>query len=273
MDNIETMGELERLALKRIQASPDVRLACQARLSGNVDLSALLPADASMRLAYPPGGVSGEEREIVVMFVDLRESTKMAEHKLPYDVLFLLNQFFSQMSESLEKTQGHYAQFSGDGLMALYGLNTDSKTACKQALVGVIDMFRRLDRLNLKLHTDLEEPMKIGIGLHFGDAIVGNMGPPNSPNYSAIGDTVNTAARLEAQTKTLNCLLVISKDLLMHCNADYSRLENHSVNLRGRKSRINVFSISEIAELKYLIDSVDRSSTTKHTEPVKSSTA
>ena len=261
MENLDPVAELEAHALKRIKAPPEVRLACQARITGNVNLTALLPADANMKLAHPVGGISGEEREIVVMFVDLRESTKMAEHKLPYDVLFILNQFFSQMSNSLVNTQGHYAQFSGDGLMALYGLNSDSKSACKQALLGAVDMVQRLDRLNIKLKSDLEKPLKIGIGLHFGDAIVGNMGPPNSPNFSAIGDTINTAARLEAQTKLLNCLLVISIQLLRHCGADYSKLETHAVTLRGRKNQINVICINSIAQLAQLVDSIDTAAT------------
>ena len=258
MECLAPVGELEALALNRINAPPGVRLACQANLKGNVNITTLLPTDASMKHAHPVGGISGEEREIVAMFVDLRESTKMAEQKLPYDVLFLLNQFFSQMSKSLSATHGHYAQFAGDGLMALYGLNADSKTACKQALTGACDMLARLDKLNKKLQADLEEPLKIGIGLHYGDAIVGNMGPPKSPNYSAIGDTINTTARLEAQTKMLNCQLIVSRQLLVHCGADFSNLENHTIEIRGRKGQMTVFCINSIAELDYLIQSIER---------------
>ena len=256
MESLAPIGELEALALNRINAPPGVRLACQASLTGNVNITALLPVDASMKHAHPTGGISGEEQEIVAMFVDLRESTKMAEHKLPYDVLFLLNQFFSQMSKSLSITQGHYAQFAGDGLMALYGLDSDSKSACKQALTGARDMLKRLDKLNKKLHTDLEQPLKIGIGLHFGEAIVGNMGPPKSPNFSAIGDTINTTARLEAHTKTLNCQLIVSRQLLMHCGADFKNLQSHTIEIRGRHSHMTVFCINSTTELDALIQSI-----------------
>ena len=257
MENLQPIGKLESLALGQINAPPGVRLACQANIIGDVNITALLPADAGVKHALPFGGISGEEREIVVMFVDLRESTKLSENKLPYDILYLLNQFFNQMSESLKQTKGHYAQFAGDGLMALYGLDTDSKTACKQALYGVEDMLRRLENLNLRLKPDLQKPLKIGIGLHFGEAIVGHMGPPKSPNHSAIGDTVNTAARLEAKTKSLNCLAVISTQLISHCNADDSRLEHHTITLRGRKNHMDVVCIHTVAELESLIDSID----------------
>ena len=257
--NLQPVGELEAQALTRIKAPPGVRLACQASLNGDVDITALLPADAGMKLARPMGGISGEEREIVVMFVDLRESTKLAEQKMPYDVLFLLNQFFSQMSLALAKTNGHYAQFAGDGLMALYGLNSDSKTACRQALDGILEMLKRLDKLNSQLSHDLEQPFKIGIGLHFGDAIVGTMGPPSSPNFSAIGDTINTAARLEAQTKSLKCLAVISKAFLLECETESSHLESHSVRLRGRDNQMDIVAIKSISELKELLDSASNS--------------
>ena len=256
VENLTAIGELENIALKRIKAPPNVRLACQAKLNGDVNLTALLPCDASLKIAHPRGGVSGDERQVVAMFIDLRESTKLAEHKLPYDVLFLLNEFFTQMSESLKLTQGHYAQFAGDGLMALYGLNSDLKTACNQALQGSLDMLRRLDEFNIKMKSDLERPLKIGIGLHCGDAIVGTMGPPNSPNYSAIGDNINIAARLEAQTKELDCTLVASKQLLEHAEADYSLLQARKVTLRGRENEMAVYCFRTASEIESLLNSI-----------------
>ena len=258
--NLQPVGELEAQALTRIKAPPGVRLACQANLNGDVDITALLPADAGMKLARPMGGISGEERDIVVMFVDLRESTKLAEQKMPYDVLFLLNQFFSQMSLALASTNGHYAQFAGDGLMALYGLNTDSKTACRQALDGMLEMLKRLDKLNSQLSHDLEQPFKIGIGLHFGDAIVGTMGPPSSPNFSAIGDTINTAARLESQTKSLTCLALISKSFLLKCGVEDGHLPYHSIKIRGRDHPMDVVTINSMTELEDLVELARRRS-------------
>ena len=256
IDNLEPVGELENLALKRINAPPNVRLACQAKIKGDVQLTPLLPADATMRLAQPVGGVSGEEKQVIAMFVDLRESTKLAEYKLPYDVLFILNEFFTEMSKSLHLSNGHYAQFAGDGLMALYGLETDLQTGCVNALQGAQDMLERLDALNGKMQSDLEQPLKIGIGLHCGVAIVGNMGPPKSPNYSAIGDNINITARLEAHTKALNCKVVISKEMIEHAGINHGQLTSTKVSIRGREGGMNVYTITENSQLSELINSI-----------------
>src|SRR5207237_5678247 len=106
----------------------------------------------------------------------------------------------------------HYSNFTGDGLMALYGLETREPAAgALQALRGAREMFTRLDRLNAQLKADLKHPLRIGIGIHFGEAIVGAMGPPRSQIITAIGDTVNTTARLESLTKDYDCLLILSR--------------------------------------------------------------
>ncbi|HAJ23040.1 MAG TPA: ferredoxin, partial [Rhodospirillaceae bacterium] len=82
------------------------------------------------------GGLEGEERRVTSLFIDIRASTKLAEEKLPYDVLFILNQFFSEMSSAITETNGHYAQFNGDGLMALYGLMGTEEDGARSALKG-----------------------------------------------------------------------------------------------------------------------------------------
>ena len=131
---------------------------------------------------------------------------------MPYDVLFILNQFFNEMTKALVATGGHYSNFTGDGLMALYGLDVpEPAIGAAQALRGAGEMLTRLDQLNAQLKPDLKEPLRIGIAIHFGEAIVGAMGPPGSQIVTAIGDTVNTTARLESLTKDYDCTLILSR--------------------------------------------------------------
>ena len=112
------------------------------------------------------------------MFVDIRGSTALGEAKLAYDLLYILNQFFREMTKALNATNGHYSQFTGDGLMALYGLNArDPAAGAADALRGAREMLARVDQLNSRLQADLPLPMRIGIGIHFSEAIVGTMGP------------------------------------------------------------------------------------------------
>ena len=109
---------------------------------------------------------------------------------MPYDLLFILNQLFHEMTKALDATNGHYAQFAGDGLMALYGLNAkDPAVGAGDALRGAREMLARMDQLNSRLRGDLLQSLRIGIGIHLGEAIVGAMGPPGSQIISAIGET------------------------------------------------------------------------------------
>ena len=240
---LDRPSELEAKALSRISAPEDVRLACQARPRGDITIIPLLPPSATARDGRLPGGVQGQERQIAILFVDLRGSTKLGEGRLPYDVMLILNRFFFEMSEALKATKGHYANFNGDGLMALYGLETGYEAGCREAISGAVEMHRRMEHLNHTFEKELGHKLRIGVGLHSGDAIVGSMGPPRTPIMSAIGDNVNVAARLESLTKEYECGIVISAVTAEAAGVDLSAYTRHNAELRGRGETISVFAL------------------------------
>jgi adenylate cyclase len=260
LDALPEPGDLEAAALRRIGADDNVRLACQTRPSRDLHITPLLPANASAADAQRPGGIAGHEQSVAVMFIDLRASTKLGEARLPYDVVFILNQFFAEMSEALAETRGHYAQFSGDGLMALYGMESDVETGCRDALRGAVAMTRRLAALNERLADELAEGLRIGIGIHCGEAIVGTMGPPSSPNLSAIGDNINIAARLEAQCKNYGVALVISADAAGNAGIDLGAFDMHEAPVRGREAPVAVYAVPDPKSIAELIpaDAISR---------------
>jgi adenylate cyclase len=239
-------GRLEKQALARIEAPPNVRLACQTRPTRDVAVTPLLPPNVGPAGAIEArSGAQGRERPIVAMFVDLRDSTRLGEGRLPYDVVFVMNQFFAEMNAALRATGGYYAQFRGDGLLAIYGLESSLDTACRASIEGAAEMQNRIEHLNRSLAADLEQPLRIGIGIHAGVAIVGTMGPPEAPIYSAIGDMVNTAARLENMTKAYNCVLVISAEALTQAGIDPRDSASHQVRVRGKNERIAVYAVAD----------------------------
>jgi adenylate cyclase len=240
---------LEAEALKRIDAAPNVRLACQVRPPVDVAIWPLVPAASGAEAARRPGGVQGHEQQVVAMFIDLRGSTQLGETRLPYDVVFILNQFFAEMSEALRMTGGHYAQFTGDGLLALYGLQGDIGAACRSALAGALDMHRRLAVLNERLAPELAAPLRMGIGIHAGVAIVGTMGPPAAPIVSAIGDTINSAARLESLTKQFGATLLVSVDTLRLAGIAAPAFPVHRVEVRGKTQQLEVLALENPAAL------------------------
>lgn len=247
-DNEQTLpapAELEQRALQRVRAGPNVRLACQLRPQQDVTITPLLQADASAPASSVTAGVMGHEQQIVCMFVDLRGSTRLGEQKLPYDVVFILNQFFIQLDGALRATKGHYATFNGDGLMALYGLDGNLAEGCRQALLGAADIQNRMTQLNQWLAGELEEPLKVGIGIHCGDAIVGTMGPPDAPTISALGDNINITARLEALTKEFETRLVVSEIALRSAGLQCPELPRHRVHVRGRGEPLDIVVVDD----------------------------
>ncbi len=250
LDELPEPSTLEAKALSRIGASPGMRLACQIRPTTDIAIMPVLAADASAADGTTRGGLEGSERLITVVFVDLRGSTTLGEARLPYDVLFILNQFFYEMTRALIETNGHYSQFTGDGLMAIYGLNAASpKTGATDALRGARAMLHRLDALNHALRTDLREPLRIGIGIHFSEAIVGSMGPPHSQIITAIGDTVNTCARLESLSKDYGCPVILSRQAADAAGLKLDGCELHEAPVKGRKEPVQFYALQSLKEL------------------------
>jgi adenylate cyclase len=240
---------LEAAALARIGATEGVRLACQLRPGTDISVMPLLAADASAADGLVRGGMEGSERQVTVVFVDLRGSTRLAETRMPYDILFILNQFFNDMTRALVATGGHYSNFTGDGLMALYGLDTpEPAIGAAQALRGAREMLTRVDQLNARLKADLKEPLRIGIGIHFGEAIVGAMGPPGSQIVTAIGDTVNTTARLESLTKDYDCALVLSRTAAQAAGLNLAGHGLQQALVKGRAEPIEFYALRTMPE-------------------------
>lgn len=229
------------------RSTPGLRLACQIRPTADISIMPLLAADAGAADGTVRGGLEGSERLITVVFVDLRGSTTLGEAKMPFDVLFILNQFFHEMTKALIATNGHYSQFTGDGLMALYGLHArDPATGPGEALRGAREMLARLDQLNRRLGAELPQPLRIGIGIHFAEAIVGAMGPPHSQIITAIGDTVNTAARLEGLTKDYDCSLIVSRRAAEAAGLDLRGRKLHEVAVKGRVQKVEFYALESV---------------------------
>ena len=254
---------IEAQALARIHADRGIRLACQLRPSTELRIVPLVPPGVGPS-NLDARRMPGRERTMAVMFVDLRESSRLGEQRMPYDVFFILNRFFAEMAEALRETGGYYSTFNGDGLMALYGTETPLDDACRDALRGAVAIAARLERMNAAFAQDLGSPLRAGIGIHAGDAIVGTMGPPATPLLSALGDTVNVAARLEAETKRLQCMLVVSSACAREAAVDLSRFPQHTVTVRGRDEPVTFHAIDDIAALAAVLDGAPALSRPSH---------
>jgi adenylate cyclase len=158
----------------------------------------------------PPPGLGGERYWLSVLFADIRDFTARSEQAAPEATILLLNRYFSEMTACVHGAGGTLDKFIGDGVMAFFGAPQRLDNPCLPAMRVAREMLERLPRLNAALMQDGHAPIAIGIGVHAGDAVVGNMGSETRHNYTAIGDAVNVASRLEGLTKEVDFPLVCS---------------------------------------------------------------
>jgi len=152
-----------------------------------------------------------DRKRACVLFSDIRGFTKRGEAMQPERLVELLNHYFSVMSEVVHKHHGTVDKFIGDGMMALFGAPESLLHPERNALEAAQEMIERLAEVNAQLKAHGEEPLKIGIGLHSGDIVVGHIGSKERHNYTAIGDVVNVASRLEGLSKTAGHTIICSK--------------------------------------------------------------
>ena len=253
VDAIPASNAEERRVLDRVGAPPGVRLACQSRPTGDVTVRLLLPATARASDGFGrPRSVAGAEQEVTVLFADLRRFTTLAERRLPYDVVFFLNRYFETVGRAIDSAGGITNQFTGDGVMALFGVDADPREGCRRALMGAHAMVEGIARLSAAMKDELDEPLRIGIGIHTGPAVVGRMGYGGAVYLTAVGDTVHVASRFQDLTKQYHAQLVISEQVAERAGVDVATLPRHEVTVRNRAEPVAIRVIGDVAALPAL---------------------
>ena len=232
----------ELRVLGRVGAPAHVRLACQVRPRRDLAVVPLVPAGAGPAEALPSGHRDGEELTIAVLFADLRGFTRLAERKLPYDVVFILNRYFEAVGGAITDAGGIVNQFTGDGVMALFGVDGGGpEEGSRQAVRAAAAMVARVQELSRTLADDLDTALRLGIGIHTGPTVVGQMGYASTTYLTAVGDTVHVAARLEALTKDYACELVLSEEVAVRAGLDVSDHARHELTVRNREAPLAIF--------------------------------
>jgi adenylate cyclase len=251
VDTLPPPSASEQALLSRLQTGPSVRLACQLRPRSDTAVLPLLPPDigANESRQRNYSEASDIERFVAIMFVDIRRSTALVEKRLPYDVVFLLNHFFDAVAGAVVDTGGMPNQFVGDGMMAIFGIHAGPREACSQAFVAAQLIHSRLADMNRTLADELPEPIAIGVGLHAGNVILGELGYRDRFLLTAIGDSVHVAARLQELTKDYGCQLVVSDVVANTAGIEMSRFPVREVSVRGRAEPLAVRIVGAMHEL------------------------
>ena len=256
-DTLPEPSKREAFVLNRVGAGADpaIRLACQLRPEADLSFFQIfLPQITAATLRTSSPARIGEERYLVSMFVDMRGSTKLAEKRLPFDTVFIVNRFLGAVSKAVIDCGGQPNQFVGDGQLALFGLGTNPQTACRQALRAAAMIAANVDELNQFLKHDLREPIRFGVGIHGGEVIIGDIGYRDHMVFTALGDAVNVAARLQDMTKSLACEVVFSEEVRKTAGLPADGLPPHDVDIRGRAEPMIVRAVASAKSLTALVE-------------------
>jgi adenylate cyclase len=240
-------GPDELRTLARVRAGADVRLACQLRPLGDLQVTPVMTArTASLNRL-------DSEREVAVLFVDLRRWSGLSEKQWPFDLVYVLDHYFALVGDAVHESGGVANQYIGDSVMALFGLEGNLENACRGAVHAARLIDERMRAWSAVFESDFGQPLAFGIGIHAGSAAVAEVGHRGVRSFTAVGEVVNTASRLQDQTKLSSATLVISDFAARNAGIPESAmLPVQRISVRGRQAPLDVLVLdsSNLARLE-----------------------
>jgi class 3 adenylate cyclase/nitrite reductase/ring-hydroxylating ferredoxin subunit len=236
-DNLPARDAAEAETAKRLGLEDRVRLACRLVPMGDLKVRRLTLEDQDVKIKTRSKEKPGEELELVVMFTDLRNFTPFAESLPPHDVIFILDRFFSQMGKIITAYGGIIQNYMGDGFLALFGQDNDP-LAAEKSIKAALEMHKAMEDFTVFLEANFNKSIKMGIGLHWGKVVLGTMGFGSSRRLTVIGDTVNTASRIESTTKDAKVDILISQTLLEQIDVSVETGKTFLAELKGKSEKL-----------------------------------
>ncbi len=178
------------------------------------------------------------------MFCDIRSFTAFSERSLPYDVIHILNRYFETLGAIIDRQGGFIDKYMGDGIMVIFGLDRSAQEHSARLAVGAArDMARALPEFNRYLQSHFNHEFRIGVGIHTGTVILGSLGFHKKKEYTAIGDTVNTASRIEAVNKHAGTTILVSEHTYALAGAGFRWGKKFSAEVKGKEEVLHVHEL------------------------------
>ena len=249
IENCTPANKTEQILAKKIDLPPEFRLACQTEVTGDVHFRRLLLDKRDLVIAsqlnkgkYGPVGTS---RKPAIMFSDIRGFTPFTESVSSYDIMYILNRYFDIMGEVIIRNGGEINNYIGDAILAFFGLE-DSGDPIFRCIKAGVEMLEAMDEFKPYLEKSFGKTFDIGVGIHYGDAIVGMVGTGSSQRLTVIGETVNTASRIESANKEAGTRLLISEEAYEQVKDRVEVEDFVRMKLKGTSLRKTLYEISKV---------------------------
>ncbi|MDE2310079.1 MAG: adenylate/guanylate cyclase domain-containing protein [Betaproteobacteria bacterium] len=248
LENCSQRNSREQALANRLRFSPQIRLACQTLITGDVTLRRLVldAEDVELTSQLTPDRTpiaAGKEQKIAILFADIRKFTAFSESLPPYDVIHVLNRYFDQMGKVINRNGGYIDNYMGDGLMALFGVDQPQQATLRAVRAG-LGMLEAVEQLRAYLENIYAMSFQIGVGVHYGEVVLGSIGAKDARRMTAIGDAVNLASRIEQANKEYGTQLLVSEHA-------YAEVRQHArvgrefadAALKGKSGRYRLYEI------------------------------
>ena len=186
--------------------------------------------------------LGGQKKRVSILFCDIRGFTTLTEKEPVETIVSLLNEYFSAMSDVIFNNHGTLDKFIGDAIMAIYGAPLELKDNAYKCVKTAVEMRLRLDKLNDKWKSEKKPQIQVGYGINTGEAIVGNIGSERRMEYTAIGDMVNVAARIEGETE--GSQIFITEDTFQELGNRVNVKKLKPVQLKGKSSKVQIYEVT-----------------------------
>ena len=193
--------------------------------------------------------LGGERKELTVLFSDIKDFTTIAEGLTPEELVNLLNEYLTVMTDVVFKYDGTLDKYIGDAIMAVYGAPLDLPDHPFKACQSALEMIKGLKRLNQKWVGEGKQPMDIGIGINTSPMMVGNMGSKQRFDFTAMGDSVNLGSRLEGANKSYKTSIIIGELTYESVKNEFVCMELDSVKVKGKKQPVKIYSLVGVKDL------------------------
>ncbi len=228
------------VAITNAKLFDDVRREERLRTSLQRYLSPNVVDDMILKTGELPLG--GEKKKVSILFCDIRGFTTLTEKEPVETIVSLLNEYFSAMSEVIFANNGTLDKFIGDAIMAIYGAPLELKDGPYKAVKTALEMRDKLAKLNEKWKTEKKPQIQVGYGINTGEAIVGNIGSERRMEYTAIGDMVNTASRVEGETE--GGQIFITEETFQELGNKVKVNKLKSVSLKGKSAKVQIYEVT-----------------------------
>ncbi len=255
IEGLENCGErnsAERAISEQLHFTPAIRLACQTQIFDDVTVRRLAIDGEDLKIINDemmgkvvPNSID-QEKQIAILFADIRGFTTFSEKLLPYDVIYVLNRYFRKMGQVISRHDGMINNYMGDGLMALFGLE-NSQQAAEKSVRAALEMIEAMEKFNPHLEMLYQQNLQIGIGIHYGSVVIGEVGSSDNKRVTAIGDAVNLASRIESANKLVGTTLLISETVYAQVRGQVIVNQSYRVKLPGKSGEYPLYEITGIA--------------------------